>query len=279
MHFFYLDETGCTAADLNAAQQPIFVLGGLSVDAKRWRKTTELFEKLISDFSLANNINIDELHASELLNSKGKYQNISREKINKFISDCLSIIVSQKHPIHFVAIDKKRLGLASRGDPKILNTNIPYLLAFNYLVGYVEKYTKECLGSTARAMMIIDEKEIFLSQISEIVNFKRNNPVKTRRLKWLVELTYAVDSKRNPMIQLSDLVIFLVRKFIELDSGYRDNWPIEAKSFYKQCYEIIIDRVNWKTQQIFEGKEALRDNELLKACFATHSRNFKKTKY
>jgi len=29
MHFFYVDETGCTGADLNNAEQPIFVIGGI----------------------------------------------------------------------------------------------------------------------------------------------------------------------------------------------------------------------------------------------------------
>ena len=31
MHFFYLDETGCTGADLKNHEQPIFVFGGISV--------------------------------------------------------------------------------------------------------------------------------------------------------------------------------------------------------------------------------------------------------
>jgi len=43
MHFFYLDETGCTGADLISPEQPIFVLGGISVSDDRWRTTTEQF--------------------------------------------------------------------------------------------------------------------------------------------------------------------------------------------------------------------------------------------
>ncbi|MEI6639470.1 MAG: DUF3800 domain-containing protein [Chlorobium sp.] len=31
MHFYYLDEVGCTGEDLNNPEQPIFVLGGLSI--------------------------------------------------------------------------------------------------------------------------------------------------------------------------------------------------------------------------------------------------------
>jgi len=49
MHFFYLDETGCTGADLNNPEQPIFVLGGISVKAQGWRETTDQFRKAIED--------------------------------------------------------------------------------------------------------------------------------------------------------------------------------------------------------------------------------------
>jgi hypothetical protein len=41
MHFFYLDETGDTGTDLENAEQPIFVFGGVTVSDKGWRKTTD----------------------------------------------------------------------------------------------------------------------------------------------------------------------------------------------------------------------------------------------
>jgi hypothetical protein len=50
MHFFYLDETGCTGADLISPEQPIFVLGGVSVSDDRWRATTEQFSDAVSKF-------------------------------------------------------------------------------------------------------------------------------------------------------------------------------------------------------------------------------------
>lgn len=50
MHFFYLDEAGCTGADLNAVEQPIFVLGGVSVRDEGWVRTTEAFERVVSDY-------------------------------------------------------------------------------------------------------------------------------------------------------------------------------------------------------------------------------------
>lgn len=45
------------------------------------------------------------------------------------------------------------------------------------------------------------------------------------------------------MIQFSDLVIYCIKRFIELENGYRNNWPQEAKDFYANCYAKIRERV------------------------------------
>lgn len=50
MHFFYLDETGCTGADLSSAEQPIVVIGGLSVTDEGWRKTSLAVNSAFSTF-------------------------------------------------------------------------------------------------------------------------------------------------------------------------------------------------------------------------------------
>lgn len=47
MHFFYLDEAGCTGADIAPGQQPIFVLGGISVRDEGWVRTTGDFERSV----------------------------------------------------------------------------------------------------------------------------------------------------------------------------------------------------------------------------------------
>lgn len=41
MQFHYLDEAGCKGGNLSDRQQPVFVLGGLSVSDEKWIKTQE----------------------------------------------------------------------------------------------------------------------------------------------------------------------------------------------------------------------------------------------
>jgi Protein of unknown function (DUF3800) len=73
MHFFYLDETGDTGSDLENAEQPIFVLGGVSVSDKGWRKTTDAVQKVIGDFFSGEVPPTFELHANELIAHQGPF--------------------------------------------------------------------------------------------------------------------------------------------------------------------------------------------------------------
>jgi hypothetical protein len=153
---------------------------------------------------------------------------------------------------------------------------VPYLLGFNYLVSYIERYTKEVLGQSARGIIIMDPREPYHPQIDAITHCRRFEVVAARRLKWLVEFSYPVDSVRHPMIRVSDLVIFLVRKFLAMDNGYRPNWPLAAKSFYAGCYDRIIDRVKWKTLIGVAGAEQVAPSAILQAVHSTHRNRWRR---
>ena len=277
MHFFYLDETGCTGADLNNAQQPLFVLGGLSVKAQGWRATTDQFRKLIDDFFVGAAPANFELHAADLANCTGAFAGHTQQQCNDLAHSFLDIIAERKHSIHFVAIDKTRLAAAlPGGGHAVVDCSVPYLLGFNYMVSYIERYTKEVLGRTVRSMIILDQKDSYQADIDAITNYRRYEIAKARRLKWLVEFSYPVDSMRHPMIQVSDFVIFLTRKFLELENGYRDAWPEAAKSFYASCYEKILSRVKWTTLIDVDGREEQSAHSLLSAAHCTHRRQWKR---
>jgi Protein of unknown function (DUF3800) len=73
MHFFYIDETGCTGADLKNAEQPIFVIGGIDVTDEKWRETHAIIRDTLKDFygeTLPKNF---ELHARDLINGEGYF--------------------------------------------------------------------------------------------------------------------------------------------------------------------------------------------------------------
>jgi hypothetical protein len=50
MHFFYIDESGDTGQDLLKVDQPILVLGGVSVKDTGWTRTQSELTALIDEY-------------------------------------------------------------------------------------------------------------------------------------------------------------------------------------------------------------------------------------
>jgi hypothetical protein len=267
MHFFYLDETGCNGADLNVEQEPIFVLGGVSVKDQGWVATTEAIEGVIAEyFGDAGVPDGFELHAHELLspNGTGPFDGHSRERRNKLTSDLLDVVADRSHQIHYVALDKNLMAEEATGEEhNVFNARTPYLLGFDYMTTLINHYVKHRLGHTARGIIILDEKKMFEEEIANITRFRRFEVAKSRRIKWLVEFSYSIDSQKHPLIQLTDLVIYCTRRFLEMDRGYREAWPQSAKDFYAQCFSKIYERVPLKTVVQQDGRHAEGVNDLL----------------
>ena len=99
-------------------------------------------------------------------------------------------------------------------------------------------------------MLVLDEKPEHHVSIEAIIQNRRFSGAAAHRVKWIVEFSYPVDSKKNPMIQLSDLVVLCVRRFLECELGYKPNMPEVVKNFYAECFTRITART--KAKKIIE---------------------------
>lgn len=248
MHFFYMDESGCTGANLADPDQPVFVLGGVSVRDEGWNETQRQFEKLISDYFGGAFPAGFELHSTELLsaNGEGPFADRPLDGRLQLAKDALGLIAARSHDIHLIGIRKDLLAADNCTTVLPYDNRVPYLCAFDYLITYINDQVKNHLGASARGMVIIDHKDQFVGDVETITRYRRFEVPAAHRVKWIVEFSYPVDSRKNPMIQLSDLVVLCTRRFLEIEHGYRDGWPAEVKTFYAECYAKIHDRVRRK---------------------------------
>lgn len=263
MHFYYLDEAGCTGADLGNMQQPIFVLGGVSVRDEGWNASQQALAQIFANYFEENIPQGFELHTEELLspNGNGPFEGHDRQRRNQLALDILALLAIRSHDVHLYAIDKAKL--AAILDMPVGVERMPYMLAYDYLLTYVNWFVKEKLGRSARGMLIIDAKDGFYAAIERITAERRFEGVLAHRIKWIVEFTYPVDSRKNPMVQLSDLVVYCTKKFFEIDGGYRDSYLDETKQFFAQCYALIHDRIAHKTLINRDGRGMDGLNNLL----------------
>jgi hypothetical protein len=124
--------------------------------------------------------------------------------------------------------------------------------------------------------MVIDEKDEFREAIETIVHSRRFVGPLIHRVKWLVEFTYPVDSKKNPMVQLSDLIVLCSKRFLEIEHGYRNGWPTEVKKYYAECYSLIHERIKRKRLVDRSGRGADSINTYLSAVRCETNRTGKR---
>jgi hypothetical protein len=122
---------------------------------------------------------------------------------------------------------------------------------------------EERLGHTARALLIVGEKGEHAAAIDTISHERRFEGTAPHRVKWITEISHPVDSRRNTMIQLSDLIALCVRGFLEIDRGHRRGWRQEARNFYATAYDAIDRRAIRREIVERPGREANWQNVLL----------------
>lgn len=279
-----MDEAGCTGQNLRDQEQPIFVAGGLIVRDEGWNKTKEAFTRIISEYFAGNVPAGFELHSYELLsrNGAGVFAGHSRDRRLILVNKVLDLIGIRSHHSFYIAIDKVKLAgiLGEELRTKAyLPRRSPYTIAYDYLISIAEWYTKEKLGRSARGMMIVDAKQDYPNDIGAVTQYRRVNAPTAQRVKWLTEFTYAVDSHKNPMVQISDLICFVTKKYLEVEAGYRGNWPAEAKSFYRDLYTKIHVRLVKKEALSEIGRNADQYNNFLSTIAVYPARNFRQKNY
>lgn len=267
MHFYYIDESGDTGANLADPNQPVMVLGGISVRDEGWNQTHQELERKLNAF-FGGPLPADfELHATDLLSPQGggSFSGYSLEDRCQLCLSILDILADRSHSVHYIALDKQKVANATLGMAVEFNPKRPYLLAFDYLVTFINWHVKEKLGRSARGMIILDRKDQFHEGIEKIMRERRFGGTAAHRVKWVVEFSYPIDSEKNPMIQLSDLVIYCVKRFVELEHGYRPTWGDDVKNFYATCYSKIRERLPKASLVARGGRGMERLNDYLEA--------------
>lgn len=276
MHFFYLDESGCNGRDLRNPEQPIFVIGGIVLRDEAWNKTHSDFLLIIQNYFDGVIPDNFEFHTQDLFspNGTGHFAGHTRERRNELIHSLLDLITTRKHQYLHFAIDKSKLNnfnTATVRNKENIDLKVPYLIAYDYFITICESYTRNVLGSSARALIILDEKDIFSNEIESITHYRRFEAPVTKRVKWIAEFSYAVNSRKNTMIQLSDLLLYLTKKYLEIENGYRDAYPPQVKDTFREFYRKIHSRVIYKSLILDGNKNSQTYDAFLTNIFSKPS--------
>lgn len=249
MHFLYIDEAGSTGTDLITPQQPVFVMAGLTVSDEKWKKTSVAVRDKLSAYFGATPPPGFELHACNLLSplGEGPFAGHDRERRNALALELLGLIAERSHYILHVPIYKNTLAAApAPAQAWDFDWKHPWQFAFSFMVTMFEDYLRgPDTGATSTGLAIIDHED----QCVEFVRAHtavRQAETGWRQLKKVVEIGYSASSHANPLIQLTDLAAFTLKKYYELETPMGAAWPGPAKDFFANCKNVLWPRVKYK---------------------------------
>lgn len=284
MHFFYMDEAGCNGRDLTNVEQPIFVLGGIIVRDEGWNTSNQEFSNCISRYFNSTIPKNFELHASDIFSPDGEgfFAGHDREKRNTLVNQILDIVINRRHQTFFLSIEKvklERYDVSSIMSKDYVDLKTPYLVSYDYLISLIDWFIREKLGRSARALAILDVKEEFSNEISEITRFRRYSAPNHQLVRRITEFSYPIDSKKNPMVQISDLVCFVVKKYLEIEAGYKEDYSPEIKNIFREFYRKIDARLIRKTILPESGRNSNEYNQFIGSISLFPVRNWKTRSY
>jgi hypothetical protein len=93
--------------------------------------------------------------------------------------------------------------------------------------------------------VIIDHHDRYLEALREHCDLRMNEKG-WKQVRKVVEIGYSAASHANPMVQLTDLVAYTMRKEAEMKAGYKPGWPLGAQAFFSECYAKVWPRVEYK---------------------------------
>jgi len=247
LYICYVDESGNTGNNLKDIHQPYLVLTALLVPPKNISEIEQDVRNLGIKYFGVDAQNTDfEFHGYDIYNGRGKYfEKLSFEKRINIFDEIVEIVIKHKciH-IGYVSINK-------------LNYNVDIhiqQMAFNCLLEKLEEKLNGILNSYC--LLVLDEQdEIEQDLIDDLDTYKALSKSK------IIDSVHFVQSKNNYLIQLTDVMCYLIRKGedtkkkLVIDHSnsksslnlnkWVENYGHKGKVYFSKIYDKINKEKSW----------------------------------
>lgn len=238
MYFCYIDESGNTGSNLHDPHQPYLVLTALLVPVGSIKSIENDVRDLGYKHFVAESRNTDfEFHGDAIYAGSRKrdryFKKLSLDKRIKILDELVDIVLKHEDIcIGYVCVDKKQY----YGGKHIQQT------AFHLLVEKIEERLKGHLKS--HCLLIADEQdELEQKLIDDLDHFKQHGTTfgyKSVQIDHIIDSVHFVQSHNNYLMQLSDVLCFIIRKGKEAHQKL-----LEGHSAYEKEASEKISYPDW----------------------------------
>lgn len=259
MKFCYVDESGY-------GSEPVFVITGIITDSTRMHLIKDVWSELLSLMRRVTGRNIREFRARDLYCGRGAWYRIRGEDRARIITGLLELIRKRRHSLTFSSIQKDRYNSLRRTDSRLQQLGSFWCTSAFHLALSIQRYHQKEEKSKGHTVLICDrenrEERRIISLFKEPLDWSDEYYGKRRtqkRMDQIVDVPYFADSEHVLLIQVADLVAYLLRRYAELEGGLTDpNYEDEPDrlSDWAQLVASIAQPVSHRYLQRGRGEVA-----------------------
>lgn len=239
MKFCYFDESGM-------GDEPVLVVAGIDVDASRMRTTRKDWADFLESLSIRTGRPVSEFHTRNFYRGNRLSRTIDGNERAEVISAILDWLSVRRHRVTFSAILKSRFE-SLKADQRLKGLGTPWSAAAFHCVLTLQRAHQELKGSRRQTVLIFDrevaEEERFSELIKDPPDWAReyyNCSQDSLPLDTLLEAPLFADSRLVLLIQVADMVAYLLRFHAELQAGLStESYPGEMKQIEEWAIRIF----------------------------------------
>ncbi len=242
----YIDESGNTGNNLKDIHQPHLVLTALLVPPENIKDIENDIRTLSYKYFSAESRNTDfEFHGDDIYNKRGRYfKKLSLEQRINILDEIVDVALKYESiKIGYISIEKEKYHAKFH----IQQT------AFSLLVEKIEERLQGHLNSYC--LLIADEQdEIEQNLIDDLDHFKQHgttfgyNNVQVNRI---IDSVHFVKSNNNYLMQLTDVICYLIRRGEESRKKLMEQYKMERKEYNEIRFNEWIEKHSHKGQKYF----------------------------
>lgn len=256
MKFCYLDESG-------TGDEPFAVMVGVIVDSHRMRLTKSHWAELLDELSKLTGKTIKEFHTRDFYRGNGPWRGIDGTLRNKILHAILDWLIARKHKITFGGIDKEKYFKDCNSNEKLVDLKSLWCnMAFHQML-IIQKTFQNQRNNKGNTLFVFDKEVTEEKKFGELVDsppdwsdkyYKRGK--KNEKLDQIVDVPYFGDSEQVNLLQVADIIAYILRLYIEIKSGKsKESFDGELKQLEEMIVKIKTISLSTSSRYPSKGRD------------------------
>lgn len=234
MYFCYVDESGHCGTKFNP-EQPVEVLVGVVSDATKIHKTNREHSSFLRNLLHTHGIEVSELKSAQIFRGRKEWYNVPHEERKKIFKELVKWVNERSCKLIVCPIDSaKYFDLKKQGHELANKLHFPYEAgSLNVLLSLQRMKYGSRKNNKGKTVVIFDEEgehdKRLIKLLSEDLSFTdgftqleipktKRKQAELERLCQIVDIPFFSKSEHSQLIQIADLVAFVVSRYIQLKS-------------------------------------------------------------